>query len=712
MGIAGFWELVDRAGVEKSLAQWATDHLKEHKRPLRIAVDAAHWQFKNVSDAQEAAIQQQSPGSHPREKAILERLLPLLRLGIHVVFVFDGEQRPQIKRGSKRHGQRESTTALIKNTLDHILVPWLQAPGEAEAECALLQQQGLVDAVWSEDGDCFMFGSTVVIRDLRDTKNHKFKEHARIFDIRDIRRLNAGLYNKESVTCFAMLTGCDYAPSGLLGCGTRLAQELVKDGGLVESFWCIQTLPQANQWRKCLENSIKKITSETDLHFNKEKSNIMTFPNLQALKNCRSPAVSTSDTLKRLPFLQGEWYGTHTTNSLATTIPWLQQYYLSRMTTLWWVRQFTPMVLNQRLLKGEVQALDLVAKVAQKRKESPTSSIELDPCSVFPGIENIFIESEGNLLVNRWRNDRESAGSPIQNGKFDMLDAILGLKMSDEAYKAWRKEKRSPPAAKIHPAHSARAPPPPQMSLSSRVPFINSFGAKGDVLENSTEPSNIAFGAGGGAEVISADLLKLQEQILAECQANKIRTPAIEPRGCSRIGQGKSPTGSRYSEGLMSPLLVHKPVIPATASPSGRSMTKTATPTTPSDIRNKRLAKLGANRSLKETPRGTGYDGSIALQHGSAYSLLDDDYISRESASAKKRGREEANAEDVPTEPPGMRARRMILEVELDSSQDSIRATKAKGDGRCKPAVVDDETGTSGARMHGGGTVDDPFEVL
>ncbi|KXH63004.1 hypothetical protein CNYM01_09745 [Colletotrichum nymphaeae SA-01] len=633
MGIAGFWELVDRAGVEKSLPQWATDHLKEHKRPLRIAVDAAHWQFKNVSDAQEAAIQQQSPGSHPREKAILKRLLPLMRLGIHMVFIFDGEQGPQIKRGSKRYGQRGSTTALIKNTLDHILVPWLQAPGEAEAECALLQQQGLVDAVWSEDGDCFMFGSTVVIRDLRDTNNHKSKEHARIFDMRDIRRLKAGLYNKKSVACFAMLTGCDYAPSGLLGCGTRLAQELVKDGGLVESFWCIQMLPQANQWRTRLENSIEKITSLTDLHFNKDKSNIMTFPNLEALKNCRSPAVSTSDTLKRLPFLQGEWYGTHTTNSLATTIPWMQQYYFSRMTTIWWIRQFTPMVLNQRLLKGEVQALDLVAKVAQKRKESPTSSIELDPCNVFPGIENIFIESEGNLLAN------------------------------------------------------------------------------GGVLEDSTEPSNIAFGAGGGAEVILPDLLKLQEQILAECQANKIRTPAIEPRGNSRIGQGKSPTDSRHSGGLISPLLVHKPVIPATASPSGRSMTKTATPATPSDIRNKRLAKLGANRILKETPRGTGYDGRIALGYGSAYSLLDDDDISCESASAKKRGREEANAEDVRTEPPGMRARRMLLEVELDSSQDSIRATKAKGDGRCKPAVVDDDTDTSGARMHGGGTVDDPSEV-
>ncbi|KAK1523151.1 hypothetical protein CPAR01_14004 [Colletotrichum paranaense] len=710
MGITCFWELVDRAGVEKSLAQWATDHLKKHKRPLRIAVDAAHWQSKNVSDAQEAAIQEQSPGSHPREKAILERLLPLMRLGIHVVFVFDGEQRPQIKRGSKRYGQRESTTALIKNTLDHILVPWLQVPGEAEAECALLQQQGLVDAVWSEDGDCFMFGSTVVIRDLRDTKNHKFKEHARIFDMRDIRRLKAGLYNKKSVACFAMLTGCDYAPSGLLGCGTRLAQELVKDGGLVERFWCVQTLPQANQWRTRLKNSIEKITSLTDLHFNKDKSNIMTFPNLEALKNCHSPAVSPSDTLKRLPFLQGERYGTHTTNSLATTIPWMQQYYFSRMTTLWWVRQFTPMVLNQRLLKGEVQALDLVAKVAQKRKRRSTSSIELDPCNVFPGIENIFIESEGNLLVNRRPNDRESAGSPIENGKFDMLDAILGLGRSDEAYQAWRKKKRSPPAAKIHPAYSAQAPPAPHMSLGSRVPLMNCFQANGGVLEDSTEPPNIAFGAGGGAEGIPPDLLKLQEQILAECQANKIRTPAIEPRGNSRIDQGKSPTDSRHSEGLISPLLVHKPAIPATTSPSVRSISKAGAPTSPADIRDKRIAKFEVKRGSKETSRSAGCDESIALLYGSAYSLDNDD-TPCESTSTKKRRQEEANAEDVRTEAPGVRARRMLLEVELGSSQDSIRATKAKGDERCKPAVVDDETGAARTRMNGDGTVDDPFEV-
>ncbi|KAJ3942311.1 nucleotide-excision repair, DNA incision, 3'-to lesion [Colletotrichum fioriniae] len=650
--------------------------------------------------------------SHPREKAILERLLPLMRLGIHVVFVFDGEQRPQIKRGSKRYGQRESTSALLKNTLDHILVPWLQAPGEAEAECALLQQEGIVDAVWSEDGDCFMFGSTVVIRDLRDTKNHKFKEHARIFDMRGIRRLNAGFYNKKSVTCFAMLTGCDYAPSGLLGCGTRLAQELVKDGDLVEGFWRIQTLPQANQWRSRLEDSIEDITSRTNLHFNTEKSNIMTFPDLRALKNCRSPVVSTLATLGRLSFLQDEWYGTHTTNSLATTIPWMQQYYFSRMTTVWWVRQFTPMVLNQRLLKGEAQALDLVAKVAQKRKESPTSSIELDPCIVFPGIESVFIESEGNLLVNRWRNDRESAGSPIKNGKFDMLDAVLGLGMSDEAYQAWRKKKRSPSAAKIHPAHSARASPPPQMSLGRQIHFPNSFQANGGVLEDSMELSHIAFDANGGAETIPPDLLRLQEQILADCQANKIRTPAIELRSHSQVGQDKSLIDSRHSEGLVAPLLVHKHAIMATTSPSGRSMSKAATTASLADIRNKRLPKFEAKRGIEKTSRGTGYDGSIALRYGSAYSLDDDDDDTpHESTSAKKRRLEETTAEDVRTEAAGMRARRMLLEIELDSSQGSIRIAKAKGDGRCKSTAREAVTGAAEARMNGGGTVDDPFEI-
>jgi hypothetical protein len=39
-----------------------------------------------------------------------------------------------------------------------------QAPGEAEAELALLNRANLIDAVMTDDGDAFIFGATCVIK--------------------------------------------------------------------------------------------------------------------------------------------------------------------------------------------------------------------------------------------------------------------------------------------------------------------------------------------------------------------------------------------------------------------------------------------------------------------------------------------------------------------------------------------------------------------
>ena len=41
---------------------------------------------------------------------------------------------------------------------------FFQAPGEAEAELAQLNQNGIVDAVLSDDSDTFVFGANTVIR--------------------------------------------------------------------------------------------------------------------------------------------------------------------------------------------------------------------------------------------------------------------------------------------------------------------------------------------------------------------------------------------------------------------------------------------------------------------------------------------------------------------------------------------------------------------
>lgn len=43
-------------------------------------------------------------------------------------------------------------------------VPYIVAPGEAEAQCAWLDAAGLVDGVITDDNDAFLFGAQTVYR--------------------------------------------------------------------------------------------------------------------------------------------------------------------------------------------------------------------------------------------------------------------------------------------------------------------------------------------------------------------------------------------------------------------------------------------------------------------------------------------------------------------------------------------------------------------
>lgn len=87
------WDILGEGEI-KSLAQLSTDHFKKHKRPLRVAIDEAGWRFHNLSDAQVHAIRQKVPEAIPIEKAILWRVLKLMRMNIQPIFIFDGPSRP------------------------------------------------------------------------------------------------------------------------------------------------------------------------------------------------------------------------------------------------------------------------------------------------------------------------------------------------------------------------------------------------------------------------------------------------------------------------------------------------------------------------------------------------------------------------------------------------------------------------------------------
>jgi Holliday junction resolvase YEN1 len=97
----------------------------------------------------------------------------------------------------------------------------------------------MVDAVWSQDSDCLMFGCELWIRDDRITKEKgntdRSKENtkkngkfARVVKARDMKE-KYGL-DREGLVLFAMLAGGDYDEKGLPQCGPSTALAAVKKG--------------------------------------------------------------------------------------------------------------------------------------------------------------------------------------------------------------------------------------------------------------------------------------------------------------------------------------------------------------------------------------------------------------------------------------------------------------------------------------------------
>jgi 5'-3' exonuclease len=63
-------------------------------------------------------------------------------------------------------GMEQSHIDDCKRVLTILGVPWMEAPYEAESQCADLCKRGLVDAVLSRDSDVLVFGGSVLLREI------------------------------------------------------------------------------------------------------------------------------------------------------------------------------------------------------------------------------------------------------------------------------------------------------------------------------------------------------------------------------------------------------------------------------------------------------------------------------------------------------------------------------------------------------------------
>lgn len=103
----------------------------------------------------------------------------------------------------------------------------VQGPGEAEAFCAHLNANGLVDGVISQDSDCFAYGARRVFRNFSLSMQGTAGSIGGSIDIYDLDIVQKSMdFGRNKIIVMALLCGCDYCPEGVGGVGRDAVQKL------------------------------------------------------------------------------------------------------------------------------------------------------------------------------------------------------------------------------------------------------------------------------------------------------------------------------------------------------------------------------------------------------------------------------------------------------------------------------------------------------
>ena len=281
------------AGVRMALSKLAVQQREATNRPLRIAIDVSIWTFQ---------IQSGKGGTNADLRTLFYRLLRLQRLAIQPLFVFDGPHKPPFKRNKRTNVTGGSALNCVAIELfDLFGFPYIHAPGEAEAECALLQREGIVDAVLSEDVDTLMFGCTLHFRNWSSegVRGNQAPTHVDVYRAEDIKSGKSGL-DRAGMVLIALMSGGDYIPAGIPGCGPKVACEAARAGFGCDLFK-IQRKDTISlrQWRERLEYELQ--SNESGFFKTRHKSFQIpeNFPDKAVLYYYIHPVVSNTQQIER-----------------------------------------------------------------------------------------------------------------------------------------------------------------------------------------------------------------------------------------------------------------------------------------------------------------------------------------------------------------------------------------------------------------------------
>ena len=205
---------------------------------------------------------------------LFHRTANMVEAKIRPVYAFDGEPHPlkaktlEERKKRKEIAEKEYLEALesgdlkkartkaqqtsrvtdeiirqSKELLEALGIPYIQAPSEGEAQASYMVKNGDAFAVGSQDFDCLLIGSPVLIRNLTLSGRRKLpgkEAYAKVYpkQIRLKPNLKSlGIKHKQLVD-MAILIGTDFN-DGIKGIGPKKSLNLIKKNGNVENVLAI-----------------------------------------------------------------------------------------------------------------------------------------------------------------------------------------------------------------------------------------------------------------------------------------------------------------------------------------------------------------------------------------------------------------------------------------------------------------------------------------
>lgn len=229
-----------------------------------VAIDASMslYQFLVAVRSQGEQLTNENGDTTSHIQGFFFRTIRMLENGVKPVYVFDGKA-PELKSGelvkrrealakaqqdlavAQEQGNEENVDKYKRRTVrvnkDHVAdvkellecmgLPYIDAPGEAEAQCAKLVKDDLVFGVATEDMDALTFGACIQLRKFSAPASQKLA----VVEYNLKKVLEGFEMTMEQFIDTCILLGCDYTDR-ITGIGPKKVMDLMKKHGTIEKI--------------------------------------------------------------------------------------------------------------------------------------------------------------------------------------------------------------------------------------------------------------------------------------------------------------------------------------------------------------------------------------------------------------------------------------------------------------------------------------------